>query len=189
MTKDFELSRAIPPSVIKISLALKRAGAVGFWVQLVLGVIGAVTLLLATPILLQNRDTTQGSVFGILCALLGLILLGISIYLTVVYGRMGRKLQNPDPTARPKKSLTLKTIKIGLIVNLVGTAIAIVGAETLVGLALAKSLGRGQLTLSTNPSEFVNSIDLLIIQANTNTIMGNFAGVINSLWLLNRITK
>lgn len=189
MTRDSELSRAIPPTVIKISSALKRAGTIGFWVQLVLGVIGAVTLLLATPILLQNSQKTEGSQFGILCAILGLILLGISIYISIVYGRIARKLQNPDSTARPKKTQTLKTIKIGLIVNLVGTLIAIIGAETLVGLALAKSLARGQITLSTNPSEFVNSIDLLIIQANTNTIMGNFAGVINSLWLLNRITK
>lgn len=189
MNKDSELSRAIPPSVLKISSTLKRAGIIGFWVQLVLGVIGAVTLLFAIPILLQNREKTQGSEFGILCAILGLILVGVSIYMTIVYGRIARKLQNPDPTNRPKKTYTLKMVRIGLIVNLVGSFIAIVGAQALVGLVLAKSLARGQITLSTNPSEFVNSIDLLIIQANTNTIMANFAGVINGLWLLTRITR
>jgi len=189
MNNDSELSRAIPTSVLMVSSSLKRAGVIGFWVQLVLGVIGAVTLLFATPILLQNRVKTPENDFGIFCAILGLILLGISIYVSVIYGRIARKLQNPDPTNRPKKTETLKMIKIGLTLNVVGSFVSIIGAQALVGVVLAKSLARGQITLSTNPSEFVNSIDLLIIQANTNTILANFSGILNSLWLLNRISR
>lgn len=65
---------------------------------------------------------------------------------------------------------------------------AIIGAETLVGIGLAKSLTLAPQLISPNPQQFVNSLDLLIIQANTNTIAAHFAGIVTSLILLERVS-
>jgi hypothetical protein len=73
--------------------------------------------------------------------------------------------------------------------NLGGILLAILGAEALVGLALGKSLSLAPQLIGSNPQNFVNSLDLLIIQANTNTITAHFAGIVTSLLLLNKISS
>ncbi len=185
-----ELSTPLPVAVQRASNDIKWAGRVGFWVQLVLGVISTVTVLFASPTLLESNVTSsQGSGFGIFCAVCGLITLGIGIYFSVRYLGIAKKLKNTNPGLRPNKSDTIKVIRMGLLVNLIGMALTIIGAEAIVGIVLAKSLARPQLALGSDPKEFVNSIDLLIVQANTNTIAAHFAGIVSSLLLLNRITK
>lgn len=189
MTRNSEISRFIPSSVEKVVTSLQRAGIIGFWLQIVLGVIAAVTLLFSIPSLLGNQQKTPGNGFGIFCALLGLILLTASIIFFYRYGKISRKIANPDPTLRPKKSDTIRIIRIGLMINLAGMFLVTVGAQALVGLVLAKSLNRPQLAIGSDPQEFVNSIDLLIIQANTNTITAHLSGIISGLWLLNRVAR
>lgn len=118
-----------------------------------------------------------------------MLLLTAAIVLAFRYGKIGRKIENRDPALRPKKSETIRLIRIGLIFNLVGMVFAIIGAETLVGLALAKLLTLAPQLISPNPQQFVNSLDLLIIQANTNTITAHFTGIVTSLILLDRISN
>ncbi|ELR96255.1 DUF3611 family protein [Gloeocapsa sp. PCC 73106] len=189
MTRDSEISRLIPNGVEKVVNSLKRASIIGFWLQIILGVIAGVTLLFASPILISNQDRNQGNTFGVLCALFSLILLGIGIFFSFRYGKVAKKIQTPDPTLRPKKSETIKMIRFGLIINLVGMFLATVGAQALVGIVLAKSLARPQVAFDSSPTGLVNSLDLLIIQANTNTITAHFSGIITSLWLLGRVAR
>jgi len=66
---------------------------------------------------------------------------------------------------------------------------AIVGAQALVGISLAKLLTLSPQLIGPNPEQFVNSLDMLIIQANTNTIGAHFTGIATSLFLLNRISN
>lgn len=190
MTRNSEISRLLPSNVEKIVNSLKRGSFAGFWLQIVLGVVSAVTLLFATPVLVESKDKTQSTSFGILCAVVSLILLITAIVFSFRYGKIAKKIENLDPTQRPKKSDTIKFIQSGLIINLVGMLLATIGAQALVGIVLAKSLARPQIAVGlTNPTDFVNSIDLLIIQANTNTITAHFSGIVTSLWLLNRISR
>lgn len=189
MTRNSEISRMMPSSVERVVTALRRVGNIGFWLQIVLGVVATVTLLFASPILIENKESTEGSGFGIFCAVCSLILLVTSIVFFFRYRRVARKISNPDPSLRPKKSDTIQMIKIGLVINLVGMLLATIGAQALVGIVLAKSLSRPQLALGSNPNEFVNSIDLLIIQANTNTISAHFSGIVSGLWLLSRVAR
>lgn len=182
-------SRTTPKAnkIRRVSTSLKWAGFTGFWVQLVLGVISTVMLLLA----ITNRTETSrpGTGFSLFCAASGLICLIVAIYFSFRYGKMAQRLQNN--TARPKKSTTIKTIKIGLIINLVGMLLTILGAEAIAGIVLSKILafGQGEVFAAQNTKEFVNSLDLFIVQANTNIIAAHFAGLSTSLWLLSRITE
>ncbi|MBE9117622.1 DUF3611 family protein [Lusitaniella coriacea LEGE 07157] len=185
-----EITTPPPAAIQRVSSELKWAGNIGFWVQLVLGVVSLVTVLFSAPSLINSENTiTQGTGFGVFSAICGLIVLAVGIYFSFRYIAIARLLQNANPAERPKKVDTLKIIRIGLMVNLLGLLLTIIGAEAIVGIVLLKSLARPQLALGSDPREFVNSIDLLVIQANTNTIAAHFAGIVSSLSLLNRITK
>lgn len=183
-----EISRPLPLAVQRVSADLRLAGNIGFWFQLVLGVVSAVILLLAGA---GSQDqASQGIGFGLFSAACGLVALAIAIYFSFRYTGIAKQLRDPDPTKRPNKVDTLKVIKIGLVVNLTGMLLTIIGAEAIVGIVLDKSLKNPPGALANlDPSKLVNSIDLLVIQANTNTIFAHFAGIISSLTLLNRISK
>jgi hypothetical protein len=120
----------------------------------------------------------------------GLIALTVSIYFSFRYMTIARLLQTKNPAQRPNRADTISIIRLGLIVNLVGMLLTIIGAEAIVGIVLAKSLANPPGAIANlDPTKLVNSIDLLVIQANTNTIAAHFAGIVSSLILLNRITR
>jgi hypothetical protein len=189
MTRDSELAQSLPPAVQKVSKNLQLWGFWSFWLQLILGIISTVTLLFATPALFETKQNVQNVQFGIFSAFISIVLLVVAIYTSFRYNKIGKKIENRDPAMRPKKSETIGLIKFGLIFNLVGMLFSIIGAETLVGLSLAKLLNLSPQLIGSNPQLFVNSIDLLIIQANTNTIGAHFAGIATSLILINRISN
>ncbi len=157
-----------------------------------MGVISAVLLLIASASYFGLKQRTQGIEVGILCAFGGVILLAVGIIFTVRYGRMAKEMVSADASRRPKKSETLQLIRTGLVVNLVGMFLSILGAEALAGIVLLKilTLPQGSVAFGTqNLSQFVNPVDLIIVQANTNSIMAHFAGIACSLWLLQRLSN
>lgn len=175
------------PKIRRVYRSLRWAGLAGFWVQLVLGVISTVMLLLA--IINKTERSNPGTGFSLFCAVCGLVCLIVSIYFSFRYGKMSQRLQRN--IAPPKKSATIRAIKIGLIVNLTGMLLTIIGAEAIAGIVLSKILAfdPARIFNSQTNTEFVNSLDLFIVQANTNIIAAHFAGLTSSLWLLSRITE
>ncbi len=172
----------------RVSSSLKWAGTAGFWVQLVLGVISTVMLLLA--IINRTERGNNGTGFSLFCAFCGLICLIVGIYLSFRYTKLSKKFEQ-TASLRPKRSDTIGTIKIGLITSIIGMLLTILGAEAIAGIVLSKILafGQGEIFAARNNKEFVTSLDLFIVQANTNIIAAHFAGIVSSLWLLDRITK
>jgi hypothetical protein len=151
-----------------------------------------VVLLIAAASLFGAQEKTQGIEFGIFCAFGGVLVLAVAIVVCFRYRKMGRLIQNPDASKRPKRADTLQMIKTALVLNVSGMLMSILGAQTLAGLVLVKSLNISQGTLNfggPNPNRFVTPVDLLIIQANTNTILAHFTGIIFALWLLQRLSK
>lgn len=189
MSRESELAPSLPPAVQKVSTNLQRWGFWSFWLQLILGIISTVTLLFSIPALSESKQNLQTVQFGIISAFISIVLLIIALVLCYRYGKIGKKIQNRDPAMRPKKSETIRLIQFGLVFNLVGMLFALIGAETLVGLALAKSLTLSPQVIGSNSQQFVNALDLLIIQANTNTIGAHFAGIVTSLILITRINN
>lgn len=191
MNKDTDLTPFSPtsPKIRKISANLKQLGRIGFWLQTVLGVVSAVLLAIAGAAILSGREKTPGIELGIFCAFCGVILLGLGVIFSFRYIQLAKKFQSKDSARHPKKSSTLQLIRYGLIVNLAGMLLSILGAEALSGIVLLKTLSQPPGTVIPDPSQLVNSVDLLIVQANTNTIAAHFAGIVASLLLLDRITK
>lgn len=181
----------IPPALERVALTLRTVGWIAFWLQLVLAVVSAVTLL-TFAIFSGNSEverSTQGTGFGVFFAICGLITLGVGIYFAFRYTRISRKLRYAEPTDRPSKAETLRTVRLGLIVNLVGMLFTIVGAQAIVGSILALSLSQPQGGAIFESRRFVQPLDLFAVQANTNSIAAHFVGIVASVWLLNRVNR
>jgi hypothetical protein len=191
MTQNSELSRnrTLPANIERVSSSLKKAGRIAFWLQIVLGVVSSVLLLVAGAGVLGNQKKTPGIELGIFCAFCAVVCLGLSIFFAFRFSQMGDKMESRNPENRPEKRSTLQVIRYGLIVNLTGILLSILGAEALAGIVLLKTLNNPQGAINLDPSRLVNPADLLIIQANTNTIAAHFSGLVTTLWLLNRISK
>ena len=172
----------------RVATALKWAGLAGFWVQLVLGVVSTVTLALA--IVNQSERSSPGIGFSLFCAVCGLICLVVGICITFRYGKMAAKFSQPNATP-PKKSTTIKMIQIAIITSIAGTVITIIGGETITGIVLSKTLAfdPAKVFNSRNTTEFVNSLDVFIIQACFSIILAHCTGLLSSLWIYSRIDK
>lgn len=189
MSENYELSRPLPSAVLKASAILKLAGNIGFWFQLILGVVAALILLFASTGLIGGQQSSQGSDFGILCAAAGIVALAVSVFFFFRYGKIAQLIQDPTLGQRPSRSYTLQVIRLGLTANLVGMLLSIIGAESFVGLVLGKTLSIPQGAAVYNTAQLVQPKDLFIILANTHTIASHFTGIVVALWLLNRLNK
>ncbi|NJL82487.1 MAG: DUF3611 family protein [Chloroflexaceae bacterium] len=192
MENSTQLSKSLPIAVQRAASSLSLAGNIGFWVQLVLGVIATLILLFASTTFIggdRNDATAQGSAFAIFCAAGGVLALIVSIIFFFRYRRMGQAMQDPDPINRPKKTFTLRMVKLGLVANLVGMLLAIIGAEAFAGVLFAKAAKIPQGAAVFNTTALVEPVEIMVILANTHTISSHFAGIVVGLWLLDRLNR
>lgn len=177
----------------EIAQAFRLTGWISFWAQLVLGAVAIVILAFAS--ISRDVATNQRSVgtgLGIFFAVVAVIALGASIFWAFRYTRISRQLQSSNPNNRPRKADTIQLLQLGLTINLAGLLISLVGAQAIVGALLAKSLTLPQGGLGVyqiDPSRIIRPLDIFVVQANTNTVAAHFAGLIGSLWLLNRVNR
>jgi Protein of unknown function (DUF3611) len=90
---------------------------------------------------------------------------------------------------RPKKVDVNQTLRLGLIINLIGMVLTILGAQAIVGSLVAKSFAQGFSFFSGVPSRFINPLDVFLVQANVNIIMAHFVGLLATLWLLRSMSR
>jgi hypothetical protein len=181
-------------SLRAIAQAFRLTGWISFWIQLVLGVVSGVILLFAVfSQRAGNTSNNPGTGFGAFFAVAGLIALAVGIYLAFRYTRLGNQLESANPNNRPRKVETVQVLRFAILVHLVGILLTLLGAQAIVGTLLTKSLtlpqvGTGVYT-QLDPSRIIQSLDIFVVQANTNTVSAHFAGLVASIWLLNRIAK
>ena len=189
MTRDFELVPPIPAELQRIADNIKWSGLIGFWVQLILGIVSV--LALAASIFSIGASATRSNTdsgAAVFFAVGGLIALAASAYLFLRYTRMARKFYASNPAQRPRRAETLKVIGIGRIISLVGTLLSIAGTQAVVGNVLFKALTQTG-NISGQGSCAVAGADIFGIQANTTALTANFVGLAITLWLLNRLSS
>lgn len=187
-----QLDASLPATVHRVVVALRRGGWICFWVQLVLAIISTIILLFASLFAFGGVGANRGdpgSNGGLFFAVLGLGVLGYSIYRAFGYTRLARTLKTAPSNLRPSKAETIKRIKAGLVWNLTGMTLTLIGAEAINGTLLAKSLSqpKGFYNALPNLTEFIQPLDIFIVLANTHTIVAHFVGISVSLWLLNTV--
>ncbi|MEA5512767.1 DUF3611 family protein [Nodularia sp. UHCC 0506] len=175
-----------------IAQTFRLTGWISFWIQLVLGVVSAIIVLLFA-IFSQQRNATgnnPGTGFGVFLAVCGIVILAGGIYLAFRYTRIGNQLQSSNPSNRPRKSETLQVLRLGLWINLVGMLVTLLGSQAIVGTLVARSISpQAATTQLFDPTRIISGLDMLVVQANINTVSAHFAGLAVSIWLLNRITR
>lgn len=179
-----EIARPLPESVLQASSTLRWWGLRSFWIQIVLGIIS----LLALGTGSVGEEKSPGAQFGVFFAICGLVTLGISIYFSFRYTKIADILRSPDPARRPKRSDTVQAIRWGLIINVIGMFLSLIGTQSVVGNVLLQSV-RQTGAVRGGAGCLVVAADIFSIQANTTAVTAHFIGIGVSLWLLNRITK
>lgn len=175
-------------SMQKLASEFRTVGWISFWTQVVLAVISGVMVLLGAASVGRN----PGSGLGVFLAFGGLTALGLGAYWAFRYTRLSRQLMAADPIARPSRSQTMTTLRKGITSNLIGLLLIIIGSEAAVGSLFVKSLRQGMGifgAIGANPSDFIQSIDIFVVQANTHIIAAHFAALVASLWLLQRVAR
>ncbi|MBE9180790.1 DUF3611 family protein [Oculatella sp. LEGE 06141] len=184
-------SYTLPPAVRRVVSAFRIAGWVGFWGQLVLAIISSLVLLFAVSSLTGRGANNAGTGAGFFFAICGLILLYAGAYWSFRYTRLSRQLRTSNAQARPKRGDAIQAVRIGLSINLVGMLLTLLGAQAIVGLLLAKSLSQpqGAIYSAERTTQFVQSLDIFVVQANTNTVLAHFVGLAASLWLVRCLSR
>jgi hypothetical protein len=186
---DLEINGNAPQTVRRIAAQLRRVGWLGFWLQLVLAVVSTLIFLFATPFASAGASN-PGTGGSLLLAVGGLLAVYVSTYWSFRYVSIGRKLKHPD--LRPKKADTIKLIQWGLLCSILGLGLSVMGAESIAGTLLGKSLSLAQPFAVYSPdalSKIIQPLDIFIVLANTHTITAHFIGIVSSLWLLSKISK
>jgi hypothetical protein len=175
-----------------IGQAFRLTGWISFWIQLVLGVISGIIVLLFAVFSQRagSPGNNPGTGFGVFLAVCGLIVLGGGIYIAYRYTRIASQLLSANPNNRPRKSETVQVLRLGLWINLGGTLVTLLGAQAIVGTLVARSISPQAITTQIfDPTRIISGLDMLIVQANVNTVSAHFAGLVASLWLLNRVNR
>ncbi|WP_414574814.1 DUF3611 family protein [Anabaena sp. CCY 9402-a] len=175
-----------------IAQTFRLTGWISFWIQLVLGVVSGIIVLLFAVFSQRagSPSNNPGSSFGVFLAVCGILILGGGLYLAYRYTRIGKQLLSSNPSNRPRKIETVQVLRLGLWVNLGGTLITLLGAQAIVGTLVARSISPQAITTQFfDPTRIISGLDMLVVQANINTVSAHFAGLVASLWLLNRINR
>jgi len=192
MSQQSATEADLPPAVRRVSSSLRWWGNVGFWIQLVLGAVAAGLLAFGTFGLFTRQETEYARIenSALAFATLGLVALGISILLVFRYRRLARRLRTEAPAQRPSRASTLRTIRLGLLVSLVGIILTVISTETFVGVLLTKATNVPQTGVTVKEaSQYVRAIDIVVVQSSLNILVAHVAGLATSLWLLYRITQ
>lgn len=183
-----QLDNSSSSKIRSIGQNFRITGWISFVLQLVLGVVSSMLLLVFTIRPPGSPSSSAETGFGVFLAICGIVALGISVYLAFRCKNIGRQLQSTNPSNRPRKNDTVKTLQLALSVNLVGMLLTLLGAQAIVGSLVFKA-ARQVGTPFTNTSAFITAQDMFVVQANANTITAHFVGLAASIWLLNRITR
>ncbi|MEB3210676.1 MAG: DUF3611 family protein [Leptolyngbyaceae bacterium] len=184
-------SDRLPPALRRISGAFRLFGWVSFWAQAVLAVVSTLVLVFSSVVIgfqttgQQGPRDNPGAGAGLFLAILGLLGLYAGVYWAFRYTRLARKLRAIDGRDRPKPGDVIQTLRLGLIINLVGMLLTLLGGEALIGSLVAKALSQPQgRAFFENITQAIQPLDIWVVQANINIALAHFIGIAISLWLV-----
>lgn len=178
------------PTRSKFAAGFRTAGRVGFWIQLALGAVSAISLGLAVLSLGSRPESSSPIIgFGIFLAVCSLVLLGFRVYWARRYTRLAKLLKAEEPAVHPTKADILQVLRTGLLVSLAGLLLSFLASEVSVLAVLANALAQPQGVAVYRPENIIPTLDLFVILANVNLTGAHLFGGVNSLGLLNWLSQ
>lgn len=187
-------TKSNPPSSTASTVAanFRLIGWIGFWVELALLVTSGLLLVFAITGRNFSQEaataaepaTTPGLGIGIFWAIAGIVVLALNLFFAFRYTRIARQLKAPQIEDHPKRADTVRLVRLGVTVGLIGLLLAILGTGATLAILLAKSVSIPQVVGFYNPTRIIRAIDIFVAMANTNLVAANFAATIAALLLL-----
>lgn len=170
--------------IVDTATTLKRLGWISWWSQVILSVVSSVTLLFARSVL--KAEANKGAITGgFFLAGSGLACSFLSIIWTWGSSRLSKRLRKNGVASYSRikaANMIRRTITVGALLNLAGIFFALIGAQQIVGLLAAKLLTmqgvNPLLNAASVSAQTLQPIDLLIVQANTNTLLSHFISLV-----------
>jgi hypothetical protein len=181
----------VDPLVKETSLLLRRLSWAAWWAQLILTTVSSITLLFARNVISgSNSSIAQAkSLPNFLLAGTGIAFSFGSIFWTWATRRLSRRLMK-KPTSRIQTANMLrKSINVGITINILGILFTLLGAEQIVGALAIKVLTTSRTVTLMESSSLLQPLDILVVQANTNTLFSHFASLAALLYLSKSIPK
>ncbi|WP_320664952.1 DUF3611 family protein [Prochlorococcus sp. MIT 1223] len=181
-----------------LSLGMRRMGWIRFWIQTALGVISAGILLFYNVGGNLGKGTLKaaGLSSGLSITTLSFFILLYSLWQGWLIVQKGRALSTP---VRPSRGETSRLLKRGVIVDLIGLTLSVIGYQALAGALTVQAASQvsgffggamiNARSANVMPTFPITSIEMLSVLSNTQLLMAHLIGLIFSLWLLQRIYR
>ena len=182
-------SPSIPPKK-RFSNVFRLLAQISYWIHLILGATSGIILglIIFSRKLGEPADNAAIKV-SIILAVASLIALGFRIFWAWRYNRMAKQLQLAEPTMQPQKAEIANVLRVGLAVSLLGLILAFLASETTVVTIIAEAIAQPQGTRIYEPEQAIETADLFLDFVNVTILGAHALGTINSLGLLNWITR
>ncbi|MGC6481958.1 MAG: DUF3611 family protein [Synechococcus sp.] len=175
-----------------LSLGLRRMAWIRFWIQTALGIVvmGVLAFNNVGSSLSRNADRALGLSPGLSLTTLAFLVLLFSLWQGWLVVRLSRALGSQ---AKPSRGEAARTIKRGLIADLLGLVLAAIGYQALAGALFVQAsqqtpgLAIGGSGLRENLA--ITSLEMLSVLSNTQVLFAHLIGLLFSLWFLQRIYR
>ena len=177
------------PSKQKFAGIFRLLGQISYWVHLILGATSAIILgLIAFSRRLGTSANNTAISISIFLTISSLVILGIRIFFAWRYSRLAKQLQLAIPT-QPNRAEVINLLRIGLTISLTGVILAFLASEMTVVSIIAQAISQPQTIPAYEPQQAIETADLFLDFVDVTVLGAHTLGMINSLGLLNWITK
>lgn len=174
----------IPPAAEHAAKMVGWGGWLVFWIQLLAGAVGGVTVIAAVVSRSMDDERTAWVGLAILFAIAGLITLFVSTYLAFRLTRTARRLALPQLKPTPSPQTVSQAVVVALYVSTAGLAIGLLGTEISALSLMAKTLAHPQGAALYAPESTLRVLDVLVILLNSGLAIAHFCGQVINYWLL-----
>jgi hypothetical protein len=171
-----------------VSLRMRRVSFLSWWAQVILTTVSSVTLLFTRNVLnLEANPANKALLPNYFLAGSSIALSLASVFWTWATRRLSRRLLRKPTTRIQAANMLRKSITVGTCLNLMGMALAILGAEQIVGglaiKVLTTSTTASAVYQGSQAANLLQPLDILVVQANTNTLFSHFCSIVAYLFL------
>lgn len=176
----------VEPELFETSKALKRISWFSWWSQVILTTVSAVILSFARNVVGRHASPESPPFF---LSAVGVLISAASIVWTWGNGaRLSRRLVRRPTTAFQAAHMLRRAVRVGVSLNLLGLLSTLLAAEEIVGSLAIKVLTNSQRSIM-NAEGLLQPLDILVVQANTNSLLSHFCSLASLLYLAQRIHR
>lgn len=187
------LDEPIPSYLLDASKSLRRVSWFSWWSQVILTTVSGVILGFARRTLLQRNSALSSSTASFFLSGIGLLVSAVSILWTWGNGsRLSRRLVRRPVQRAQAAHMLRRAVRVGVTINLVGLLVHLLAAEEIVGslaIQVLTSSSRSSMMGGVFPEGFVQPLDVLVVQANTNSLLSHFCSLASLLFFTKQIEK